>query len=281
MRRIYLFTFFFVCCVATALAQEPQYEYVPLVREGVKWIYFYDAPILGEAYEYALEFHGTKTINGKVFSRLVEHALNETPDDGKEVALMRQEGARVYQITDNIYFNVTDEAINERVIYDFGDMSTVFNATYTPTETLQFEYGTEEIQGKTRKVVYSDGLVCVIDAIGSPYEGVYNNMFAEVPPCVVCDMTYFGYVVENNEIIYYAPDYDNENWQFFKKYGISLSHCDFNYDHIVNVGDISLLYDSIIGGKPSLDYEPSRDLNGDGEVNVGDISTLYSVILRQ
>ena len=53
------------------------YEYVPFVREGVKWVCLYDNPIQGMGYEdgfipfgvhyYTLEMKGDTMINGKAY----------------------------------------------------------------------------------------------------------------------------------------------------------------------------------------------------------------------
>ncbi len=50
---------------------------------------------------------------------------------------------------------------------------------------------------------------------------------------------------------------------------------DINRDSLVNTGDVSALYELILGDA----VQGVGDLNGDGEVNAGDISALYRLIL--
>mgnify|MGYP002626041505 CR=1 FL=1 len=52
---------------------------------------------------------------------------------------------------------------------------------------------------------------------------------------------------------------------------------DVNFDYEVNVGDVSTIYDVILGIDKA--HLVSADLNGDGNINAGDISTLYEIIL--
>jgi hypothetical protein len=50
-----------------------------------------------------------------------------------------------------------------------------------------------------------------------------------------------------------------------------------NRDGEVNISDISVLIDMILGGVQS----PDGDVNGDGEVNITDISDIIDIILAQ
>lgn len=50
---------------------------------------------------------------------------------------------------------------------------------------------------------------------------------------------------------------------------------DINGDGSINAGDVSSLYEAILGGNSDAKF----DLNGDGSVNAGDVSALYGIIL--
>ena len=51
---------------------------------------------------------------------------------------------------------------------------------------------------------------------------------------------------------------------------------DLTGDGVVNVGDVSSLYEAIVSGNADLKF----DVNGDGQVNAGDVSELYDIILH-
>ncbi|MBR1935003.1 MAG: dockerin type I repeat-containing protein, partial [Muribaculaceae bacterium] len=51
---------------------------------------------------------------------------------------------------------------------------------------------------------------------------------------------------------------------------------DLTGDGVVNVGDVSSLYEAIVSGNTDLKF----DVNGDGQVNAGDVSELYDIILH-
>ena len=65
------------CWKEGTLAYRVPQEYVPFVREDVKWVYYYDNPIEGMGYEdgfipygehyYTLEMKGDTVINGKSY----------------------------------------------------------------------------------------------------------------------------------------------------------------------------------------------------------------------
>ena len=77
MKKTLLFTLLTLFGLTQAMAQE--YEYVPFVREGVKWVYriyndggFYPTdPSVPEGRTYMkLEFKGDTTINGKIYKAM-------------------------------------------------------------------------------------------------------------------------------------------------------------------------------------------------------------------
>lgn len=54
---------------------------------------------------------------------------------------------------------------------------------------------------------------------------------------------------------------------------------DVNGDGVVNVGDINVVVNIILGGKASPEVMKRADVNGDGLVNISDINLLISIIL--
>lgn len=78
--------------------------------------------------------------------------------------------------------------------------------------------------------------------------------------------------VPANAVDTYRAD---ELWSRFDDIRAIVATPDLSGDGIVNVNDISILYDYVVGNSTAL-----GDLNGDGFINSGDISTLYDAILN-
>lgn len=123
--------------------QAQEYEYVPLVREGVQWVFAFlthstPSDKCGAWVEtfYTLEFKGDTTINGMKYKNLVYDLSNKVsePQHGT-LAYMRENDKRVYAIV-NTDFNNYDHfmtygsprienaggADGELVIFDFNDL---------------------------------------------------------------------------------------------------------------------------------------------------------------
>ena len=64
-----------------------------------------------------------------------------------------------------------------------------------------------------------------------------------------------------------------DNWSRFEILPIG----DANADNVVNTGDVSVVYGTILGG----DTQGFTDLNYDGNTNSGDISRLYQIIVGE
>ena len=277
MRRIYLFTFFFVCCVATALAQEPQYEYVPLVREGVKWYWALNNPTIRELY--VSYFNGDTILDGTRYKKYyyynIENTGVKTP-----VAFMREVDKVVYVVYNKFHYDirylndfiiVTDSELGEQELYNFNQPNHAYvtGNPFTPTQ------GTV-IDGITRKcwtgseslgiyLVEGIGIVSDFSSLSMANLGVVWSAKGTVG---------LSHVEENGKTVFYGP-----NYFYFANPG---NVYDLNRDGAVNVGDISIVYNYIINtGNINLGSAPPPNTDGYGVVNVGDISALYSEILQQ
>ena len=158
-----------------AVAQE--YEYVPLVREGVKWEYFYidenksvgQEPGLGL---FTLEFRGDTLIGGTTYKKMY---INY---DGKEYLadFMREENKRVYFVKNQdcefedmlarspkpTYSEWSGD--NEALVFDFNDMANIFTTSW-PGLTITEELVT--IGGKLRKkFLWGQTGIYTIEGIG-------------------------------------------------------------------------------------------------------------------
>ncbi len=143
MKKILLLTLLALLGMTQAVAQE--YEYVPFVREGVKWVYFYiyqgnlfppDDPnlALGKVY-LTLEFRGDTVINGKTYKAMHKYYGDAINEENDTVPIyMREEDKKVYGfVTDGKHYSdcpigiggATDvyEKISnheEFILYDFN-----------------------------------------------------------------------------------------------------------------------------------------------------------------
>jgi hypothetical protein len=150
-----LLTLLVLLGITQAVAQE--YEYVPFVREGAKWVYFYtnyDYPFsphnpnlaLGKVY-LTLEFRGDTVINGKTYKAMHKYYGNAINEENDTIPVyMREENKVVYGFVPNrkIYMDCLigmGVSYNENIfdgeeftLYDFNDP-----AAYL-TEKLGWEY---------------------------------------------------------------------------------------------------------------------------------------------
>ena len=115
------------------------------------------------------------------------------------------------------------------------------------------------------------GMILVIDynmyvSTCYEYEGVSteNNHMT--------DLQVAAAKAKNWEVIYTKPD-SNE----FLSYPGDPTKGDSNEDGIVNTGDVSELYNIVLGNNRV--YERNGDINGDGVINTGDVSGVYGILL--
>ena len=141
MKKFFIISFLALLGMSQAAAQD--YEYVPFVREGVKWVCSYDnsynyyTPTLpnGEHF-FTLEFKGDVVINGLIYKAMHKYSGAEIdPSNDTIPVYMREEGKVVYAIVpdgktyedcpiDCFGDSVINEDImagREFVLYDFND----------------------------------------------------------------------------------------------------------------------------------------------------------------
>ena len=142
MKKI-LFTLFALAGLTNAIADTPAgYVYTPLVREGVKWVEFYEN--YSDGYErgtVTFQFNGTSVINGVEYNNLYATINNEMIEAGTQpVAYVREHDKRVYAlVNDNhgVEFPAgyeplamsqckTDEATSEHILYDFNEPTAAY-----------------------------------------------------------------------------------------------------------------------------------------------------------
>ena len=145
MRKTLLLTLLALLGMTQAVAQE--YEYVPFVREGVKWVYrvqiqdeYIDDDDVGhvsyENHYYNLEFKGDTVINGKVYKAMHMYSGDAINEENDTIPVyMREEDKIVYAIVpdgkfydicpinigDNSEVNSSLQNGEEFILYDFND----------------------------------------------------------------------------------------------------------------------------------------------------------------
>ena len=228
MKKTLLITMLALLCMTQAVAQE--YEYVPFVREGVKWFYnisdyhYYhlsDNPANGDNLYYrTLEFRGDTIINGKTYKamhRCVDDELSE-PSDVIPI-YMREEDKRVYGIVPDGKFY--DDAIisntpifgpsdviysgKEFLLYDFQDpMNVIINDWYG----YNLKMDTIEVGGHlAKRYFYGAGAgddFQIIEGIGATGMNSYPLAFLMPIGTGIHTTEYYWleHVIENGEVVY-------------------------------------------------------------------------------
>ena len=204
---------------AEAIEEPSDYEYTPLVREGVMWEYVHTGMNHddGEYYTYKTYCYisGTVEVDGKVYHKCF---VENTNLDDVCVAYLREEDKRVYMMSvwedsdREIYFYNTNG--KEELIYDFNlNVGDTYSSYITDLEVKNVKY--EEVDGTVRKIyeVYGErkfeksytesnsytivegigvtdgwgGLFCfpyIQDFIGAPYPVFDQQIFHEYTPLV-------------------------------------------------------------------------------------------------
>lgn len=217
-------------------AQAQEYEYVPLVREGVQWVfaYYLGRGYYGDEYTYYTdELKGDTIIGDYSFKKLYRYFGKELDVSSTHpYAYMREADKRVYAVL-NSQNNIGDynlyrtgglvipsenyDAIGEYIIYDFNDMETLYNHSIVSSysgEYLQFIFG----QGdtiinnrllKTYELTQIHNGMKIIESIGGDcVGGLLRPLKVSSVNCPCSETVGLSHVIENGEIIYKGCRYD-------------------------------------------------------------------------
>ena len=256
-----------------AVAQE--YEYVPFVREGVKWVYYIthyycedDAnPAQGNGHKYMkLEFKGDTVINGKTYKAMHDYSGDEIDwAHDNIIAFFREEDKVVYGILpDNSYSmhavgNGTtgkSEIGEEFVMYDFREPSGFLENSalipndsdyYLPSELVPYKYtdtitvGDHKAQrGIYWKFDFEDVPLYAIEGIGldGGFTGYPLFAFYAVSAGFHPRYILLDHIIENGEIIYKAQQYEGDQYLPLVREGVTW----VNERVMVNQGDTTSYY---------------------------------------
>lgn len=181
--------------IATALSATKvaaaEYEYTPLVREGVVWEYLYNNinELDGEdSYTtYRLEFIGTTEINGKTYHNLYRYT--DTIDVGQDdpIAYMREDAGKA------VYCLRTTDQTAEQQLYDFENAPHFYQNNYYRYRNLQVT-GAEDVEyaerAHRRYMVAANTPCNLIEGIGFDYgNGNLYEPLTDMEPDCVCPYT--------------------------------------------------------------------------------------------
>jgi len=225
--------------VTQVVAQE--YEYVPLVREGVKWVCFYKRESVGRLYVneesfqmgrnyFTLELKGDVEINGKQYKALHKYSGDAIdPQNDTVLICLREEDKVVYGIVPdgktypdffigyNLQLDIKDEIKSgtEFVLYDFNDPEEWVGWMFrrNSKQISSMGYDMVDIGGKPRMrhtffMKFDSNNFYLIEGIGADgYCPCYLVGFLNFA-CTYDPLYYLSHVVENGEVIYRGINYE-------------------------------------------------------------------------
>lgn len=208
----------------TGKAREAEYEYVPIVREGVEWGYVYSHSFPPGVEYYRLQLKGDTVINDKTYKRC--YAYQTATLDTATAALhgfLREEDKRVYFMPNpdegydyiwcigkeqyqDIYGN------DERMIYDFNlNVGDTFSSVMPVTIT---EVTLVEVDGKMRKYFHDqyNGTYSFLEGAG--VVGSYGTLAYPfiAQPTNGTDLHFnFERNVADGRIVYKSEEFDDRD----------------------------------------------------------------------
>ena len=146
MKKFFIISFLALLGMSQAAAQ--QYEYVPFVREGVKWVYYYynngyipyDGLAVGKVY-LNLEIKGDTIINGKTYKAMHKYYGDEINNLNDTIPVYLREENRV------VYGIVPDGKVNPDCFVGYGpvpvfgyDSNSIFSLVWAGEEFVLYDF---------------------------------------------------------------------------------------------------------------------------------------------
>ena len=236
MKRLLIISMLAMLGMTQAVAQD--YEYVPFVREGVKWVYrvhndsWTPNPALpAGTFFFNLEFKGDTIINGKTYKAMHKYfgdAINEENDTVPIV--MREENKVVYGIIpEGQVYEESDCPIggaytpgdrydgNEFVLYDFSNpIGFLTGFEWMDYPYYEYEYTDTIIVGnhlvKRYNGSWGGNKFLLVEGIGE--DTVISGYTLHIAMSTSPSMPYFSFshLIENGEIVYKGLRYCDEDF---------------------------------------------------------------------
>ena len=237
MKKTLLFTVIALLGMTQAVAEE--YEYVPFVREGVKWVYYY----VNEAHQYfpanpylqtgkvylTLEFKGDTVIDGKTYKAMHKYYGNAINKENDTIPIyLREEDKMVYGIVpdgrdyadcpignlcegDRLFDAFRDGT--EFILYDFQDPVTYWEEYFDSYEFISVDtiaIGKHHVKRYTNSFWWAER-VYIIEGIGVDAPKYGYTLFPLRPIVGIMGVNFnFSHVIEDGQIIYEGYSY-NQN----------------------------------------------------------------------
>ena len=242
MRKSYLFIIMFALLAVSQMAAQ-DYDYIPFVREGVKWVCMYRSPYdenvaglpisKGDHY-YTLELKGDSVINGHTYKAMHLYSGESINVDQDTVPVyLREENKVVYAIIPDdkryaecpvgIECMVTDQKFSspvqtgvEYILYDFNnpELFYAYADCYDYTDTVM-------IAGKPRKrhVFNTDDVTkaekdYIVEGIGYAGNSPGSTLNYFYPQISGLQMIYhISRVIENGEVVFSNGQFGPQEYQ--------------------------------------------------------------------
>ena len=218
-----------------------EYEYVPFVREGVKWVYgivnyrynyvAHDPAFLGETVYRILELKGDTVINGKTYKAMHKYSGKSINYANDTVPIyLREENKLVYGIIPdktfyndcpiyNGYSSIDMYSGEEFLLYDFQDPVSYWNNLFAADPAgcpNQYLYTDTITIGNRKAKRYVNQLFNVrdwymIEGIGIDDELSYTLAFFQQISGIGSLNFVLSHVIEDGKIIYKGIQYDPDN----------------------------------------------------------------------
>ena len=244
MKKTLLFALLAVLGMTQAGAQE--YEYVPLVREGVKWVYYYvnfditpDPNLaVGRVY-FTLELKGDTTINGKTYKALHKYYGNAINEENDTVPIyLREQDKVVYGIVPDgkryhdcpiCPFDYSPKTYSgeEFILYDFNDILSFCQTNSSLYQLREWQYQDEGLRYE-KPYKFSDMVAinghlskryvfnllsycCFVEGIG--FDGMMDGYMLSFGHDIYMNDPRFclSHVIEDGKVIYQSGKERNNN----------------------------------------------------------------------
>ena len=262
MKKTLLLTLLALLGMTQAVAQE--YEYVPFVREGVKWVYSIweeytvenpDNPTRGDNWYYrTLELKGDTIINGKTYKAMHKCVADEMSEPSDVIPIyLREEDKKVYGIVPDgkfyddapigdfqfgtqEYFDAIHSG-QEFLLYDFTDPVAYWDSI--SNHTIDFQVDTIMVGDHFAKR-YKSGIYQFIEGIGLVGGNCYPLGFFIVWKQQPYGESYkLEKVIENEKTVYLnGDDFENDRYMPLIREGVKW----VNERVVVNNGDTTCYY---------------------------------------
>ena len=295
-----------LCAIGCQIVQAQGSDYMPLVREGVKWVHteYYNCAYpdvdwhpevsMGRLYRY--EMHGDTVIDGTLYTKCYRISMSRdtrwgtmgnemrmgllcSPDS--PAVCLRQEGRTVYYRM---------PGGSERILYDFESPNVIpdYNVSLShgiPVEVAGYVCEVYEVIG------YVNRRICrIIEGIGSVSEKEGELLYPVYEYPLGLEFSYHGlsHVEDaNGDVIFVGPNYglyDDETDLLG----------DVNRDGVVDVDDLNAainevfrfneIWNNTTFGEDEEDYyvvpfKRAADLNNDGCVDISDVNAVVNIMV--